>query len=73
MGTTGQFKAAAARLERSGCGPIGPHLDGFADWLSEQGYARGSGMKKIGLPQTTEVSRGTAVSFFHSETTCYAA
>jgi len=49
MGTTGQFKAAAARLERSGCGPIGPHLGGFADWLSEQGYARGSGMRKIGL------------------------
>ena len=49
MVTKCQFQLAAARLERSGCGPLGPHLDGFAVWLSEQGYATPTGMKKIGL------------------------
>jgi len=29
------------------CGPIGPHLDGFAALLSEQGYSNQFGMQKI--------------------------
>lgn len=29
------------------CGPIGPHLDGFAAQLAEQGYSRQFGMQKI--------------------------
>lgn len=44
-----QFSAAAIRLERSGCGPIGPYLGGFAAWLSAQGYSNQIGMRKIGL------------------------
>ena len=36
-------------LERLRCGPLGAHLDGFADLLVEQGYSRPFGRQKIRL------------------------
>ncbi len=49
MVTADPFASLASRLESSGCGPIGPHLVGFAAWLSEQGYHPLTGKKKIWL------------------------
>jgi site-specific recombinase XerD len=36
-------------LERYRCGPLGAHLDSFADLLSAQGYSREAGMQKLRL------------------------
>ncbi len=36
-----------AKGSRYRCGPIGPHLDGLAALLSEQGYSKQCGMQKI--------------------------
>ena len=44
-----RFKLGLAELNRFRCGPLGPHLDGFARLLSEQGYSSQVGMQKIRL------------------------
>ncbi len=41
------FQWKEAKRRRYRCGPIGPHLDGFARLLSEQGYSKQFGMQKI--------------------------
>jgi site-specific recombinase XerD len=43
------FQADSAILDRYRCGLLGPHLDSFANWLSEQGYPRQTGMQKLRL------------------------
>ena len=43
------FQTDSAILDRYRCGPLGLHLDSFADWLSEQGYPRQTGMQKLRL------------------------
>lgn len=40
--TTDQFYSAPWTLARLHAGPLGPHIDGFADLLSRQGYAQAS-------------------------------
>ena len=42
-----QFQWNEVRGSRYRCGPIGPHLDGFAALLSQQGYSKQVGMQKI--------------------------
>ena len=44
-----RFQTDSAMLDRYRCGPLGPHLDSFANWLSEQGYPRHTGMQKLRL------------------------
>jgi site-specific recombinase XerD len=44
-----RFPSDSATLDRYRCGPLGLHLDSFADWLSEQGYPRQTGMQKLRL------------------------
>lgn len=44
-----QFPSDPATLQRYRCGPLGPHLHSFANWLSEQGYPRQTGMQKVRL------------------------
>jgi site-specific recombinase XerD len=44
-----RFQSDPATLDRYRCGPLGLHLDSFADWLSEQGYPRQTGMQKLRL------------------------
>ena len=39
----------SATLDRYRCGPLGLHLGSFANWLSEQGYPRQTGMQKLRL------------------------
>lgn len=43
------FQAGSAILDRYRCGLLGPHLGSFANWLSEQGYPRQTGMQKLRL------------------------
>ena len=43
------FQSHAATLDRYRCGPLGPHLGSFANWLSEQGYPRPTGTQKLRL------------------------
>ena len=44
-----QFQSDPATLDRYRCGSLGLHLDSFANWLSEQGYPRQTGMQKLRL------------------------
>ena len=44
-----RFRSTPAALDRFRRGPLGPHLDSFASWLSEQGYSKGVGMQKVRL------------------------
>ena len=44
-----RFHLDPATLDRYRCGPLGLHLDSFADWLSEQGYPRQTGIQKLRL------------------------
>jgi site-specific recombinase XerD len=46
---THQFQPDPATLDRYRCGPLGLHLDSFANWLLEQGYPRQTGMQKLRL------------------------
>lgn len=46
---THQFQADPATLDRYRYGPLGLHLDSFANWLLEQGYPRQTGMQKLRL------------------------
>lgn len=43
------FQLTQIELDRFRRGPLGPHFDSFASWLSQQGYSRESGMRKIRL------------------------
>lgn len=43
------FQSDLPKLDRYRCGPLGPHLRSFADWLSEQGYPRQTGIQKLRL------------------------
>ena len=43
------FQSTPAELDRFRCGPLGPHLDSYAHWLSDQGYSHQVGMQKIRL------------------------
>jgi site-specific recombinase XerD len=43
------FQSDSAMLDRYRRGPLGPHLGSFANWLSEQGYRRQTGMQKLRL------------------------
>jgi len=43
------FQSDLPTLDRYRCGPLGLHLASFADWLSEQGYPRQTGIKKLRL------------------------
>jgi site-specific recombinase XerD len=43
------FQTDSAILDRYRCGPLGAHLGSFANWLSEQGYPRRTGMQKLRL------------------------
>ena len=43
------FQLTQMELERFRRGPLSPHFDGFASWLSQQGYSHESGMRKIRL------------------------
>jgi site-specific recombinase XerD len=44
-----RFQSDPATLDRYRCGPLGLHLDSFADWLLELGYPRQTGMQKLRL------------------------
>lgn len=44
-----QFQLDQMELDRFRRGPLGPHVESFAGWLSQQGYTRESGMGKIRL------------------------
>lgn len=41
------YPYGTTELDRLRCGPLGPHLDSFAYWLSEQGYRRMVAVRKI--------------------------
>jgi site-specific recombinase XerD len=43
------FYSPGTDCSRLRCGSLGAQLDGFAGWLSEQGYAKHTGRQKIGL------------------------
>lgn len=43
------FQLTQMELERFRRGPLSPHFDSFASWLSQQGYSHESGMRKIRL------------------------
>ena len=43
------FQKDPAELDRYRFGPLGPHLDCFAHWLSDQGYANQTGLQKMRL------------------------
>jgi site-specific recombinase XerD len=44
-----RFQSDPATLDRYRCGPLGLHLDSFANWLLEQGYPRQTSMQKLRL------------------------
>ena len=44
-----RFHSDPATLGRYRCGSLGLHLDSYANWLSEQGYPRQTGMQKLRL------------------------
>jgi site-specific recombinase XerD len=43
------FQSDSVTLDHYRCGLLGPHLGSFANWLSEQGYPRQTGMQKLRL------------------------
>ena len=49
MSTTNFFPSAAAGWDRLHAGPLADHVDDFADWLADQGYARRTGRRKLRL------------------------
>lgn len=48
MPTTTFFTSPTA-WHRLHAGPLGDHVDDFADWLADQGYARSTGRRKLRL------------------------
>lgn len=42
-----RFFTDSTCLQRLRCGPLGPHLDGYAQILWQQGYARASGAERV--------------------------
>ena len=49
MSTTNFFPSAAEGWDRLHAGPLSGHVDHFADWLADQGYARKTGRRKLRL------------------------
>ena len=49
MSTTNFFVSAEAGWDRLHAGPLAGHVDDFADWLADQGYARKTGRRKLRL------------------------
>ena len=49
MSTTNFFPAAGPGWDRLHAGPLAGHVDDFADWLADQGYARSTGRQKLRL------------------------
>ena len=49
MSTTNFFVSAGAGWDRLHAGPLAGHVDDFADWLADQGYARKTGRRKLRL------------------------
>ena len=49
MSTTNFFLSAGAGWDRLYAGPLASHVDDFADWLADQGYARKTGRRKLRL------------------------
>ena len=49
MSTTHFFPSATAGWDRLYAGPLGGHVDDFAVWLADQGYAWTTGRQKLGL------------------------
>jgi len=49
MSTTNFFPSAGAGWDRLYAGPLAGHVDDFADWLADQGYARKTGRRKLRL------------------------
>lgn len=47
MSTTNFFPSAAGGWDRLHGGPLSSHVDDFADWLADQGYARSTGRQKL--------------------------
>ena len=47
MSTTHFFPSVAEGWNRLHCGPLSSHVDNFADWLVDQGYARSTGRQKL--------------------------
>ena len=43
------FYSPSVKLDHLRCGPLGSHIDGFANLLSDQGYATQTGRQKIRL------------------------
>ena len=49
MSTTNFFPSAGVGWDRLYAGPLAGHVDDFADWLADQGYARKTGRRKLRL------------------------
>lgn len=49
MSTTNFFLAAGPGWDRLHAGPLAGHVDDFADWLADRGYARKTGRRKLRL------------------------
>ena len=47
MSTTHFFLATGPGWDRLHGGPLSSHVDDFADWLADQGYARSTGRRKL--------------------------
>ena len=47
MSTSTFFPSAAEGWDRLHGGPFSSHVDDFADWLADQGYARSTGRRKL--------------------------
>ena len=47
MSTSTFFPSAAEGWDRLHGGPLSSHVDDFADWLADQGYARSTGRRKL--------------------------
>lgn len=47
MSTTHFFPSVAEGWDRLHGGPLSSHVDDFADWLADQGYARSTGRRKL--------------------------
>ena len=49
MSTTNYFPSGGEGWERLHAGPLSCHVDDYADWLTDQGYARATGRQKLRL------------------------